>query len=184
MTSELSVKGWITVTLVKLLEEKSRHFRQMTRERKLELHTHLEAILCPWSRRHSLTTEEVREANRGSNTEILYNMLIRRVANTNRLLPPSSTLCKVLCVHYLVIIFTMTLIGLYTCAYDKSKAWKIVICVHVIQLVIEGVWSQSIWLSEIPECVISKEVLGWQKFCSGFPYHSMGKPEWNFLSIQ
>lgn len=124
MTSELSVKGWITVTLVKLLEEKSRHFRQMTRERKLELHTHLEAILCPWSRRHSLTTEEVREANRGSNTEILYNMLIRRVANTNRLLPPSSTLCRVLCVHYLVIIFTMTLIGLYTCAYDKSKALK------------------------------------------------------------
>ena len=131
MTSELSVKRWIIVTLVKLLEEKSTHFRQMTRERKLKLHTYLEATLCPWSRRHSLTTEEVREANRGSNTEILCNMLIKRVANMNLSLPPSSTLCKVLYVRYLVTIFTMTLIRLYTCAYEKRKALKnCYLCTH------------------------------------------------------
>lgn len=131
MTSELSVKRWIIVTLVKLLEEKSRHFKQMTRERKLKLFTDVEATFCPWSRGHSLTTEEVSETNRGSNAEILYNMLVKRVANMNQSLPPSSTLCKVLYVHYLVIIFTMTLIQLYTCVYEKSKALKnCYLCTH------------------------------------------------------
>lgn len=75
----------------------------MKRERKLKQHDYIETQK-PFGAlgvEDRLTRGEVREASRGSDTEILYNMLIKIVANMYRSLALCSALRKVLHVHYL-----------------------------------------------------------------------------------